>query len=270
MAPHENGATVANLPKRFQRIITHVDAGDGWHGLTPDDAETIENIAWKVSCLWHLVGESQLSLDCPEFFGEEATYQVIDTSGDAAPVRIEPGPHGDARIAVANWRYADSQWAQLLTKSCWDSVNTYPPAIVLGAMFQEHFGFAYVDAQYAQMESDDMKVIKLLENRRIAGVAVLRSVVAMFHASLIVSGVKRVEPGKLSRGRDPSNWAWVFSHLRNPLSWKQITRLIDSGSLVAQRVPKRRAVAFELAGLLRHLPTYNDDIPFTTKPPKRR
>lgn len=166
-----------------------------------EDTESLECVANDVDSLWRGLAESSTSMDDPEFFGPTADFWFTNES---VPLNMDRGNvgYGDARIALANYRYMESQWATLLAKPCWRAIKTYPPVNVLAVMMHEYFPSDFHAVQTLRFKGDQTRAIEQIEESRRAGVAIVAPTMAMFFASLWAEGIHKPEREKLPQRDD--------------------------------------------------------------------
>lgn len=157
------------------------------------DPESITTVIADLDSLWYRIAQGDDSFDRPGFFGATAQFWL---DGEDSPIDMHADNVGDARIAIANHRYASQRLRELLGKSCWDKRVTHPPVAVLAALIREHFGAASTEAiQVLMFERGSMldvhqKAIDLLQTERRKFVAVVSPTMALFQAALTVDGLR--------------------------------------------------------------------------------
>lgn len=256
------------------RFNVALDVNDEWYQSVGDTPDALVIATSRLDWLWWLMADSERALDCPNFFNDNETARFLtpDPDNPGAISEIFPASHGDARVALANWKFGAMQWQKRLLEPCFSDIGTtIPPVAVLAEMARGAFGYYPSDQAFAHRSEDDATAIEFLESRRTEGVSVMRPAMAMFNASLTVAGLKAPDGGaaKDSSWRSPSNWEWVFHKHGNPLSWKQIVREIDAGRLTRAPGGNTRRVGLGMVGLLRFIPQYDDSDPLTKTLPKR-
>lgn len=167
------------------------------------DVESLQCVADDVDSLWRRLAEWNEPIDSPEFYGPTADYWL---DGMDCPIDLYRDQLGDARIAIANYRHASTEWERLLGKPCWKGVSTYPPVNVLVVMMQEYFTGDIDAVQLLAFTQDNLRSIAILEERRKRGIETVAPTMAMFQASVWALGIeRRYRRPKLERDDTPTS-----------------------------------------------------------------